>query len=193
MLKSKQEILDSENISATRLLSIYEKFQMDQNIPEGVLQRAADRGTAIHEWIAEYLTDKEPAINPEISEWTDRFEQFVADHAGFEVKFVEQGMEIGFVKGILDAVVYYPATDTWYVLDWKNTSKFAEQKTELQLQTYGWLLSQYLSREMGQDSPHIVLRGVHLKKTGKYKAYTWEYDATKFFTLLNAYRLITGE
>ena len=42
MLKTKDEILASDNISATRLLSIYEKFQMNDSIPPHVLDEFSD-------------------------------------------------------------------------------------------------------------------------------------------------------
>ena len=193
MLKTKDEILASDNISATRLLSIYEKFQMNDSIPPHVLENATRRGLAVHDWIAKQLMGQlDAGLNPDLSDWIEAFNDFHTTIDGQEVVFVEQGIEYGFVKGILDAVFYDADNDTYFIRDWKNVSQFKKAKTELQMQTYGWLLEKYLIHEKGISNPKIYLEGVHLKKGGKFKVYGWEYDAVKFHTLLNAYMLIEG-
>ena len=193
MLKTKDEILASDNISATRLLSIYEKFQMNDSIPPHVLENATRRGLAVHDWIAKQLMGQlDAGLNPDLSDWIEAFNDFHTTTDGQEVVFVEQGIEYGFVKGILDAVFYDTDNDTYFIRDWKNVSQFKKAKTELQMQTYGWLLEKYLINEKGISKPNIYLEGVHLKKGGKFKVYGWEYDAVKFHTLLNAYMLIEG-
>lgn len=193
MLKTKDEILASDNISATRLLSIYEKFQMNDSIPPHVLENATRRGLAVHDWIAKQLLGQlDAGLNPDLSDWSEAFNDFNKTIYEQEVVFVEQGIEYGLVKGILDAVFYDVDNDVYFIRDWKNTSKFAKEKTELQMQTYGWLLEKYLINEKGISKPNIYLEGVHLKKGGTFKVYGWEYDAVKFHTLLNAYMLIEG-
>lgn len=193
MLKTKEEILASDNISATRLLSIYDKFQMNDSIPPHVLENATRRGLAVHDWIAKRLGGQlDAGLNPDLSDWIEAFNDFNKTIEGQEVVFVEQGIEYGLVKGILDAVFYDVDSDTYYIRDWKNVSQFKKEKTELQMQTYGWLLEKYLIIEKGISKPNIYLEGVHLKKGGKFKVYGWEYDAVKFYTLLNAYMLIEG-
>lgn len=193
MLKTKDEILASDNISATRLLSIYEKFQMNDSIPPHVLENATRRGLAVHDWIAKQLMGQlDAGLNPDLSDWSEAFNDFHKTIYGQAVVFVEQGIEYGFVKGILDAVFYDVDSGTYIIRDWKNVSQFRKEKTELQMQTYGFLLEKYLIYEKGISNPHIYLEGVHLKKGGKFKVYGWEYDAVKFHTLLNAYMLIEG-
>lgn len=145
MLKTKDEILASDNISATRLLSIYEKFQMNDSIPPHVLENATRRGLAVHDWIAKQLMGQlDAGLNPDLSDWIEAFNDFHTTIDGQEVVFVEQGIEYGFVKGILDAVFYDADSDIYVIRDWKNVSQFRKEKTEFQMQTYGWLLEKYL-------------------------------------------------
>lgn len=120
------------------------------NIPKDVLERAAKRGTIIHEAIEMFLKSemtKIPTIDLEYYLYWDQFKRWLAERTyigkiyGVEVKIISEKLGC---KGIIDCIAEFKNRDAeetrTAIIDWKTSSNLDMFRTKCQLQLYYELL-----------------------------------------------------
>lgn len=163
------------------------KFE-NSGIPEHILQAAAERGTACHEYLEDYQKwftgeiKEEPHLSLEYANYEDNFHKFLDDRVELlNVLATEQKMinKKLFIKGILDAVwmVRHRDDGREYIclIDFKTSSNLDEWTTNCQLQLYYMMLSKGTKKERALAKQITELRCLNLTKTG-YRWFKFEID-----------------
>lgn len=158
-----------------------------KDIPEVVLKQAADRGSAIHEWIEHFiLTGERKTIELSYQIYIDYFLDWYNEYKP-EFLFSEQLLvnEKDQYKGIIDTLFYYKDKNTGRKIlclcDWKTSSNLNRFKTMCQLNLYERMFrSHYSSLKINE------LRTLSLTKTG-YRFVKFELNdkINKSILLLN--------
>lgn len=146
-----------------RVTEILSPFTGVEFVPAHILDRASERGSAVHKYIEEYLSGFPYPLDQELQLYTDSFHKF---WDGYKHNF--DGMEIKLeqrfycdkleITGMMDFVAIDGKRT--YILDWK-TSSTVRKSWSLQGAAY-----KYLLEENGYSDVDDMIF-VHLKKGGK--------------------------
>lgn len=112
-----------------------------ENAPEHFVNRAADKGHAVHKEIETYLKTREKGTSPEFQAWHKRFAQTIPVMAGESEKIVSAETPYGAFAGTVDLF------GNGFVYDWKTCKTATKQqvaKWQKQLSFYCYAL-----RKMG--------------------------------------------
>lgn len=185
---SDEEFLESPLRGVTSVLNAVfgNKFE-NSNIPEHVLQAAADRGTAVHKYIEDWLdwygfTDRlgteEPHLGLEYSIYETNFKEWLDDDRVFRLInpiLIEHKLmndKLG-MKGIIDCVALVNGKTC--MIDWKTSSNLDEWSVNCQLQLYYLLLSKGNKEERAIAKTIDELRCLSLTKSG-YRWFKFDID-----------------
>ena len=111
-------------------------------IPEAVLKQAAERGSAVHEWIENFILTGEPgkielAYQIYIDYFLDWYNEYQPEFVSSELRMINE--KDGY-KGIIDTIFYYKDKYTGKkvlcMCDWKTSSNLNRFKTMCQLNLY---------------------------------------------------------
>ena len=155
------------------------KFE-NSGIPEHILKAAAERGTAVHKYIENWLnwyknpvldTSSEPHLGLEYSVYETNFKEWLNDRICYEITpmCTEQKIinkKLG-MKGIIDCIAV--VNDKVCMIDWKTSSNLDEWSTNCQLQLYYIMLLKGGKKEREIAKQIEELRCLSLTKTG----YRW--------------------
>ena len=158
------------------------KFE-NSGIPEHVLRMAAERGTAVHKYIEEWLnwydgtTGDEPHIGLEYAVYETVWKEWLDKRIDWEIKplYTEQKIinkKLG-VKGIIDCIAI--VNDKVCMIDWKTSSSLDEWSTNCQLQLYYMMLLKGNKEEKEIAKKIDELRCLSLTKTG-YRWFKFDID-----------------
>lgn len=164
------------------------------NIPPSILENAAKRGKAVHEYIEEYLRNgmtKEPDVALEYQIYWYQFMEWLNNRCkiqeilGVEVKLISENLAC---KGVVDFVGIVK-TDTddkpaLAVVDWKTSTSLDEWKTQLQLGVYLELLFD-LYPDLAEKVDEI--RTLQLTKNG-YRWFNFPIDRRLIQSVLYIYK-----
>lgn len=129
--------------------AVFGKSEKFDKIPPSVLERAAERGSAVHKYIEDYLNnfkegkDEEPSIDLEYDIYAHYFKEWKTDRAKIEEVYETECRIISeelACKGIIDCIAKIK-TDTddearVCMIDWKTSSNLDHFRTQCQLQLY---------------------------------------------------------
>ena len=120
------------------------------NIPPSILEAAAKRGKAVHEYIESYMKSemKEiPDINIEFEIYWTMFQKWLKERTeiqeiiGVETRLINEDLAC---KGVIDFIGKFKNKDDdepfYALVDWKTSSNLDEFRTQCQLQLYYELL-----------------------------------------------------
>ena len=121
------------------------------NIPPSILEAAARRGKAVHEYIESYMKSemKEiPEINIEFEIYWTMFQKWLEERTeiqeiiGVETRLINEDLAC---KGVIDFIGKFKNKDDdkpfYALVDWKTSSNLDEFRTQCQLQLYYELLT----------------------------------------------------
>ena len=151
----------------------YEK----SDIPDRILKQAAERGTAVHKFIEEWLNwclkreTEEPHLGLEYSNYETQFKEWLKDRIEYkiypiytELKIINKKLGL---KGIIDCIA--EVNGKVCLIDWKTSSNLDEWTTYCQLLLYYMMLKKG-NKEQREIAKKIEeLRCLSLTKTG----YRW--------------------
>lgn len=175
------EFFDSPFRGVTSVLNAIfgNKFE-NSGIPEHILKAAAERGTAVHEYIEAWLnwykepvrTEFEPHLGLEYAVYETVFKEWLKDErVGYNITplYTEQKIinkKLG-IKGIIDCIAI--VNGKYCMIDWKTSSNLDEWSTECQLQLYYIMLLKGNKEEKEIAKQIEELRCLSLTKSG----YRW--------------------
>ena len=120
------------------------------NIPPSILEAAARRGKAVHEYIESYLKSemKEiPEVDLEFDIYWRNYQEWLNERTeiqeiiGVETKLISEELAC---KGVIDCIAKFKNYDDeepfYAIVDWKTSSNLDEFRTQCQLQLYYELL-----------------------------------------------------
>ena len=178
---SDEQFFDAPFRGVTSVLDIIfgNKYE-DSGIPEHVLKAAAERGTAVHKYIEDWLNwykdpvadaSKEPHLGLEYSMYETNWKEWLNDRICYEIKPMHTELRIinkklG-VKGIIDCIAV--VNDKVCMIDWKTSSNLDEWATNCQLQLYYMMLLKGSKEEKAVAKQIEELRCLSLTKKG----YRW--------------------
>lgn len=149
------------------------------NIPPSILEAAARRGKAVHEYIESYLKSEmkeEPEIDLEFDIYWRNYQEWLKDRTeiqeiiGVETRLISEELAC---KGVIDCIAKFKNYDDeepfYAIVDWKTSSSLDEFRTQCQLQLYYELLMEQYP-EIGSKIQQ--LRCLQITK--------WEYRWFKF-------------
>ena len=162
------------------------KFE-NSGIPEHILKAAAERGTAVHKYIEEWLhwykvpfrkaDETEPHLELEYAVYETVWKEWLDERIDWDIKplYTEQKIinkKLG-VKGIIDCIAI--VNNKYCMIDWKTSSNLDEWSTECQLQLYYMMLLKG-NKEQREIAKKIdELRCLSLTKTG-YRWFKFNID-----------------
>ena len=173
---SKEKFFDFKLPGVTTLLSNVLGKDEFKDIPEAVLKAAAERGSAVHNWIEHFILTGERlpielAYQVYIDYFLDWYNEYEPEFISSELRMIN--IEDGY-KGIIDTLFYYKNKNTGKkvlcMCDWKTSSNLNRFKTMCQLNLY--------ERMFKKDYPSFKvneLRTLSLTKTG-YRFTKFELD-----------------
>lgn len=185
---SDEEFFDNPARGVTSVLNAIfgNKFE-NSNIPEYILKAAAERGTAVHKYIENWLnwydyrfkksdTD-EPHLPLEHASYETNFREWLDERISWNIKplFTEQRIinkKLG-IKGIIDCIAV--VNDIICLIDWKTSSRLDLWTTECQLQLYYMLLAKGNKEERKLAKQIEELRCLSLTKSG-YRWFKFKID-----------------
>ena len=138
-----------------------------KDIPEAVLKQAAERGSAVHEWIENFILTGEPgkielAYQIYIDYFLDWYNEYQPEFISSELRMSNE--KDGY-KGIIDTIFYYIDKSTGKkvlcMCDWKTSSNLNRFKTMCQLNLYERMFREHYSTLKIDE-----LRTLSLTKTG---------------------------
>ena len=139
---SKEEFFSVKLPGVTTVLSNVLGKDEFKDIPEAVLKQAAERGSAVHEWIENFiLTGEQKPIELAYQIYIDYFLDWYKE---YEPEFVSSELRMtnekdGY-KGIIDTIFYYidkyTGKKVLCMCDWKTSSNLNRFKTMCQLNLY---------------------------------------------------------
>ena len=163
------------------------------SIPKDVLERAAERGSAVHKAIEDFLNSDMtviPSLDLEYYPYWDQFKKWLAERTyiekiyGVEVKIISEKLGC---KGIIDCIAEFKNRDSdethIALIDWKTSSSLDNFRAKCQLQLYYELLL--------QEYPDIAekiteLRILNITKTN-YRWFKFDIDRELGKSLLYIY------
>lgn len=183
-----EEFFESPLRGVTSVLNaIFGNKYEKSDIPEYILQAAAERGSAVHKYIEDwqtwFISEKkddiiEPHLGLEYSMYETLFNEFLSDRAEItNVLATEQKILSNhcFMKGILDAVweVKNKSDDKKYVclVDIKTSSKLDKQLANMQMQLYYYMLlhGNQEERELAEKITELRILHITKREYGWYK------------------------
>lgn len=120
------------------------------NIPPSILEAAARRGKAVHEYIESYLKSEmkeTPEIDLEFDIYWRNYQEWLNERTeiqeiiGVETKLISEELAC---KGVIDCIAKFKNKDDdepfYAIVDWKTSSSLDEFRTQCQLTLYYELL-----------------------------------------------------
>ena len=162
------------------------KFE-NSKIPEHILKAAAERGTAVHKYIEDWLgwydrpfkkEDKtEPHLGLEYAVYETVFKEWMDERIKWDIRplHTEQKIinkKLG-VKGIIDCIAVVDGKIC--MIDWKTSSNLDEWSTNCQLQLYYIMLLKGSKEEKEIAKKIEELRCLSLTRTG-YRWFKFDID-----------------
>ena len=138
-----------------------------KDIPEPVLKQAAERGSAVHEWIENFILTGEPgkielAYQIYIDYFLDWYNEYQPEFVSSELRMTNE--KDGY-KGIIDTIFYYidkyTGKKVLCMCDWKTSSNLNRFKTMCQLNLYERMFREHYSTLKIDE-----LRTLSITKTG---------------------------
>lgn len=164
---SKEEFFSVKLPGVTTVLSNVLGKDEFKDIPEAVLKQAAERGSAVHEWIENFiLTGEQKSIELAYQIYIDYFLDWYKE---YQPEFVSSELRMtnekdGY-KGIIDTIFYYTDKSTGKkvlcMCDWKTSSNLNRFKTMCQLNLYERMFREHYSTLKIDE-----LRTLSITKTG---------------------------
>ena len=164
---SKEEFFSVKLPGVTTILSNVLGKDEFKDIPEAVLKQAAERGSAVHEWIENFiLTGEQKPIELAYQIYIDYFLDWYKE---YEPEFVSSELRMtnekdGY-KGIIDTIFYYidkyTGKKVLCMCDWKTSSNLNRFKTMCQLNLYERMFREHYSTLKIDE-----LRTLSITKTG---------------------------
>lgn len=155
----------------TRVTEVIGKFSYVNDIPDEVLQKAADKGTQVHSCIESYLKDEFFFTTPEAKPYVDCFIKWydrVKDSDIMKgVRIIEERLydDDLMITGQIDLII---ATDEkTYAFDWKTSSNVQQKSWALQGAAYKYLLEKNGYKNV--ETPIFI-------KLNKINATEYKYD-----------------
>lgn len=179
---SDEEFFDSPIRGVTSVLDAIfgNKFE-NSSIPEHILKAAAERGTAVHKYIEDWLDwydhrfesedREEPHLDLEYSAYEEMWKKWLEERIDwrivpFHTELRLMDKKLG-MKGIVDCIAYVDGK--LCMIDWKTSSNLDEWSTNCQLQLYYMLLYYGNKEEKALAKQIEELRCLSLTKRG----YRW--------------------
>ena len=138
-----------------------------KDIPEPVLKQAAERGSAVHEWIENFILTGEQkpielAYQIYIDYFLDWYNEYQPEFVSSELRMTNE--KDGY-KGIIDTIFYYidkyTGKKVLCMCDWKTSSNLNRFKTMCQLNLYERMFREHYSTLKIDE-----LRTLSITKTG---------------------------
>ena len=138
-----------------------------KDIPEPVLKQAAERGSAVHEWIENFILTGEQkpielAYQIYIDYFLDWYKEYQPEFVSSELRMTNE--KDGY-KGIIDTIFYYidkyTGKKVLCMCDWKTSSNLNRFKTMCQLNLYERMFREHYSTLKIDE-----LRTLSITKTG---------------------------
>ena len=164
---SKEEFFSVKLPGVTSVLSNVLGKDEFKDIPEAVLKQAAERGSAVHEWIENFILTGEPgkielAYQIYIDYFLDWYNEYQPEFVSSELRMTNE--KDGY-KGIIDTIFYYKDKYTGKkvlcMCDWKTSSNLNRFKTMCQLNLYERMFREHYSTLKIDE-----LRTLSITKTG---------------------------
>ena len=164
---SKEEFFSVKLPGVTTVLSNVLGKDEFKDIPEAVLKQAAERGSAVHEWIENFILTGEPgkielAYQIYIDYFLDWYNEYQPEFLSSELRMTNE--KDGY-KGIIDTIFYYKDKYTGKkvlcMCDWKTSSNLNRFKTMCQLNLYERMFREHYSTLKIDE-----LRTLSITKTG---------------------------
>lgn len=164
---SKEEFFSVKLPGVTTVLSNVLGKDEFKDIPEAVLKQAAERGSAVHEWIENFILTGEPgkielAYQIYIDYFLDWYNEYQPEFVSSELRMTNE--KDGY-KGIIDTIFYYKDKYTGKkvlcMCDWKTSSNLNRFKTMCQLNLYERMFREHYSTLKIDE-----LRTLSITKTG---------------------------
>lgn len=164
---SKEEFFSVKLPGVTTVLSNVLGKDEFKDIPESVLKQAAERGSAVHEWIENFILTGEPgkielAYQIYIDYFLDWYKEYRPEFISSELRMSNE--KDGY-KGIIDTIFYYTDKSTGKkvlcMCDWKTSSNLNRFKTMCQLNLYERMFREHYSTLKIDE-----LRTLSITKTG---------------------------
>jgi len=164
---SKEEFFSVKLPGVTTVLSNVLGKDEFKDIPEAVLKAAAERGSAVHEWIENFILTGEQgeielAYQIYIDYFLDWYKEYQPEFISSELRMTN---EKDSYKGIIDTLFYYKDKESGKKIlcmcDWKTSSNLNRFKTMCQLNLYERMFrKQYSTLKVDE------LRTLSITKTG---------------------------
>ena len=164
---SKEEFFSVKLPGVTTVLSNVLGKDEFKDIPEPVLKQAAERGSAVHEWIENFILTGEPgkielAYQIYIDYFLDWYNEYQPEFVSSELRMTNE--KDGY-KGIIDTIFYYidkyTGKKVLCMCDWKTSSNLNRFKTMCQLNLYERMFREHYSTLKIDE-----LRTLSITKTG---------------------------
>lgn len=164
---SKDEFFSVKLPGVTTVLSNVLGKDEFKDIPEAVLKQAAERGSAVHEWIENFILTGEPgkielAYQIYIDYFLDWYNEYQPEFVSSELRMTNE--KDGY-KGIIDTIFYYidkyTGKKVLCMCDWKTSSNLNRFKTMCQLNLYERMFREHYSTLKIDE-----LRTLSITKTG---------------------------
>ena len=164
---SKDEFFSVKLPGVTTVLSNVLGKDEFKDIPEPVLKQAAERGSAVHEWIENFILTGEPgkielAYQIYIDYFLDWYNEYQPEFVSSELRMTNE--KDGY-KGIIDTIFYYidkyTGKKVLCMCDWKTSSNLNRFKTMCQLNLYERMFREHYSTLKIDE-----LRTLSITKTG---------------------------
>ena len=164
---SKDEFCSVKLPGVTSVLSNVLGKDEFKDIPEAVLKQAAERGSAVHEWIENFILTGEHgkielAYQIYIDYFLDWYNEYQPEFVSSELRMTNE--KDGY-KGIIDTIFYYidkyTGKKVLCMCDWKTSSNLNRFKTMCQLNLYERMFREHYSTLKIDE-----LRTLSITKTG---------------------------
>ena len=164
---TKEEFFSVKLPGVTSVLSNVLGKDEFKHIPEAVLKQAAERGSAVHEWIENFILTGEPgkielAYQIYIDYFLDWYNEYQPEFVSSELRMINE--KDGY-KGIIDTIFYYidkyTGKKVLCMCDWKTSSNLNRFKTMCQLNLYERMFREHYSTLKIDE-----LRTLSITKTG---------------------------
>ena len=186
---SKEEFFSVKLPGVTTVLSNVLGKDEFKDIPEPVLKQAAERGSAVHEWIENFILTGEQkpielAYQIYIDYFLDWYKEYQPEFVSSELRMTNE--KDGY-KGIIDTIFYYidkyTGKKVLCMCDWKTSSNLNRFKTMCQLNLYERMFRREYSTLKIDE-----IRTLSLTKTG-YRFSKFELNKKISDSILLLYKL----
>lgn len=153
-------------------------------VSKGMLEKAAARGTAVHNAAEFYLNYGIEEIEPEYMPW---FQAFLCWHREYQPKVVATEMrlfhKILMYAGTADLLAYIGGKLT--LVDYKTTAQYSEMTFPVQLEAY--------AQSLASHGIHVEQKAIlQLKKDGTYKFEIYPAKDAERWTVFGALLTLGG-